>query len=93
MEASATVTSKGQVTIPARVREALGLRRGTRVVFHVEDDQIVIEQPATGRRAVIRRLPDFFDLAGSVSVPADLRGVAWATIRRRAREGREAQGR
>lgn len=31
--AAATVTSKGQVTIPAEVRRALGLRTGSRVAF------------------------------------------------------------
>jgi len=31
--ASATLTSKGQVTIPVRVREALGLDAGDRVEF------------------------------------------------------------
>ncbi|HKC71043.1 MAG TPA: AbrB/MazE/SpoVT family DNA-binding domain-containing protein [Terriglobales bacterium] len=31
--ASATVTSKGQITIPVRVREALGLDAGDRVEF------------------------------------------------------------
>ena len=36
--ASATVTSKGQVTIPVRVREALGLDAGDRVEF-VEIDK------------------------------------------------------
>lgn len=30
---SATVTSKGQVTIPAEVRSALGLRSGSRLMF------------------------------------------------------------
>lgn len=30
---AATVTSKGQVTIPAEVRKALGLRSGSRVAF------------------------------------------------------------
>jgi AbrB family looped-hinge helix DNA binding protein len=30
---AATLTSKGQITIPAEVREALGLARGDRVVF------------------------------------------------------------
>lgn len=34
----ATVTSKGQITIPADVRKALGLTTGERVVFtHLED--------------------------------------------------------
>jgi len=31
--ASATVTSKGQITIPAKVRSALGLNAGDRVEF------------------------------------------------------------
>lgn len=31
--ASATVTSKGQITIPVRVREALGLDIGDRIEF------------------------------------------------------------
>jgi antitoxin PrlF len=36
--ASATLTSKGQITIPVRVRKALGLDAGDRVEF-VEIDQ------------------------------------------------------
>jgi AbrB family looped-hinge helix DNA binding protein len=31
--AAATVTSKGQITIPAKIREKLGLKAGTRVEF------------------------------------------------------------
>ncbi len=31
--AAATVTSKGQITIPIEVRKALGLRSGSRVAF------------------------------------------------------------
>jgi antitoxin PrlF len=36
--ASATVTSKGQITIPVRVREVLGLDAGDRVEFVEIDD-------------------------------------------------------
>lgn len=35
MDVSAAVTSKGQVTIPREVRDALGLREGDRAVFRV----------------------------------------------------------
>lgn len=34
----ATVTSKGQVTIPKRIRDSLGLQAGTEVEFILEED-------------------------------------------------------
>ena len=36
MDVGARVTSKGQITIPQAVREALGLGEGDHVVFRVE---------------------------------------------------------
>jgi antitoxin PrlF len=33
-----TVTSKGQVTIPKEVRDAMGIRAGTKVVFELNKD-------------------------------------------------------
>jgi AbrB family looped-hinge helix DNA binding protein len=91
MDASAIVTSKGQVTIPARIREALGIRRGARLVFHVEGDHIVIEEPVSGRRVSVKRYRDFLDHAGSVPVPAELRGASWSEIRRQARDQRASR--
>jgi AbrB family looped-hinge helix DNA binding protein len=88
MEMSATVTSKGQVTIPARIREAIGIRPGSRLLFRVEAEHVVIEEPVSGRRVVVSRFPDFFQLGGSVAVPAEIRGASWSTIRRQARERR-----
>lgn len=41
MQAS-TLTSKGQVTIPANVRKQLGLRPGDRVGFIVEDGEVCL---------------------------------------------------
>ena len=39
----ATMTSKGQITIPAEVRKALGLEAGERVVFtHLDDGTTVM---------------------------------------------------
>ena len=38
----ATVTAKGQVTIPKAVREALGLQPHDRVLFLVEGDRVVL---------------------------------------------------
>lgn len=37
-EVSATVTSKGQVTIPIEVRRHLGLEKGDRVAFVIDDE-------------------------------------------------------
>jgi AbrB family looped-hinge helix DNA binding protein len=75
MDVGARITSKGQVTIPKPVREALGLQKGDQVVFRVEGD-----------RALLARTPDLLELAGSVAVPAAVRGLPWEAIRRRAWE-------
>ena len=82
MDAAARVTSKGQVTVPKAVRDALGLKEGDQVVFRVQ-----------GSRAVLARTPDFLDLAGSVGVPAAKRNVAWDEVIRRTRSSRAASRR
>lgn len=38
----ATMTSKGQVTLPKSIRQALGLDAGSRLAFTLRDDEIVI---------------------------------------------------
>ncbi len=45
---SAKVTSKGQVTIPKRIRDALRLRQGTMVDFIVEGGRAFIEPVRKG---------------------------------------------
>jgi len=69
METSATVTAKGQITIPKAVRDALGLGTGDSVLFRVD-----------GERAMMARTPDLLELAGSIEVPADVRGMTWREI-------------
>lgn len=44
---SSTLTSKGQVTIPKQVREALGLKAGDRINFVIAPDGSVSVEPAT----------------------------------------------
>lgn len=39
---TATITSKGQVTIPRDIREKLDLRQGDRLVFYGEDGKAVV---------------------------------------------------
>lgn len=77
MDSSARVTSKGQITIPKPVRDALDLHEGDEVVFRVERT-----------RAVIAKTPQFLDLAGSVPVPTGKRGTPWDEILRRTRQQR-----
>ncbi len=40
-----TITSKGQITLPAEARRSLGLRAGQKVAVRVEGDHLVIEPP------------------------------------------------
>jgi antitoxin PrlF len=77
VDVAARLTSKGQITIPKAVREALGLQEGDQVVFRVE-----------GGRAVLARTPDLLELAGSVIMPEDAEGLSWEEIRRRVRDER-----
>lgn len=69
MDVAAKVTSKGQVTVPKAVRQALGIKEGDDIVFRVDGD-----------RAVIARIPDFLALGGSVQVPSAKRNAAWDEV-------------
>jgi len=44
---SATISSKGQVTIPKAVREALGVGAGDRIAFEMREDGVAEVRPAT----------------------------------------------
>jgi len=79
MDAAAKVTTKGQVTVPKAVRDALGIEAGDEVIFRVE-----------GNRAVLARTPDFLALAGTIQVPAAKHNVAWSEVIRRTRSDRAA---
>jgi AbrB family looped-hinge helix DNA binding protein len=82
MDIAAKVTSKGQVTVPKVVRDALGIEECDEVVFRVE-----------GNRAVLARTPDFLALAGTVNVPASKRNVAWDYVLRKTRTARTSKRR
>lgn len=45
MPSVGTLSSKGQITIPAWVRRELGLEQGARLCMRVEDGRLVIERP------------------------------------------------
>jgi AbrB family looped-hinge helix DNA binding protein len=73
MDATAKVSSKGQITLPKEIREALGLHRGDEVLFRVHDG-----------RAVLAKVPDLLELAGSVPVPPEWKGASWQAIKKEA---------
>ena len=77
MDVRAKMTSKGQVTIPKTVRDALDLHEGDELLFRVEDS-----------RAVVAKSPDFISMAGSVPVPTSKRGTAWDEVLRETRRAR-----
>lgn len=77
MDVTAQLSSKGQLTVPKAVRDALGLVEGDQVVFRVN-----------GRRAVLARTASLLDLAGTVPVPAARRGSSWSDVRRTTRSAR-----
>jgi antitoxin PrlF len=60
----ATVTSKGQITLPKPVRDKLGLRPGDRVAFREREDGTIVVEPETVR---------LLDLQGAIK--ARVRGV------------------
>ena len=51
--AISTISTKGQITLPAEMRRKLGVKPHDRVVLEVEDDAILI-----------RKAHDFFELEG-----------------------------
>jgi AbrB family looped-hinge helix DNA binding protein len=77
MDVPAKISSKGQVTIPKSVREALDLHEGDELLFRVEST-----------RALLAKTPDFLEAAGSVPLPAGKRGTAWNDVLRETRRER-----
>lgn len=73
---TATVTSKGQVTIPKDVRDRLNIGPGSRIEFIVE---------ASGRTAILAKKLSIDDLVGILPKPA--RAATNEEIREAIRKG------
>lgn len=50
-----TITQKGQATIPAPIRKKLGLKPGEKIIYQEK-----------GKDIIVRKLPNFLDLMGSI---------------------------
>ena len=73
---STHVTSKGQVTIPKRVREYLGIRPGSAVDFEAGPDGRVVLVRKTGRASGAKRRPSrFAALRGTATVRMSTRQI------------------
>jgi AbrB family looped-hinge helix DNA binding protein len=88
--ATASVTSKGQITIPIEVREDLGLKAGDRVSFIKGENGEYVLRPRTGS---IKNLRGIFKWTGKpVSVEEMNEGIAahiredWARFERQERK-------
>lgn len=67
---STTLTSKGQVTIPKRIRDALGLLPGKAVAFSVNAGGEVVLHPPRLADGGAQARPDRFDaVRGRADVP------------------------
>jgi antitoxin PrlF len=76
MMAMARMRSKGRITLPLAVREALALNEGDNLVSRIE-----------GEKAMIARVPTFLELAG-LAVPESKRSVPWDSVIARTYERR-----
>ncbi|MBI3200191.1 MAG: type II toxin-antitoxin system PrlF family antitoxin [Myxococcales bacterium] len=83
---TATVTSKGQITLPKRIRVLLRLEEGDRVAFRERPDGSVVIEPET---------LDLMSMEGRIRPPA--RGISLdemdAAIRRAVTKRRAGGGR
>jgi len=72
-----TITQKGQVTIPKRIRQWLGIKQGDEVVFEIEEKRIVLRKKH--RKANFRKYIGFLQ---------NLTGYQVDNIIRQLREGK-----
>jgi AbrB family looped-hinge helix DNA binding protein len=55
-----TITAKGQTTVPVEIRERVGAKPGSRLVWHVLPNGVIIVRAKTGK---------VLELAGTVKRP------------------------
>lgn len=85
----ATITSKGQITLPKPIRQALGVDYGGKVAFDLRGDQVVVtrvdegehEDPAIGSFLSLIEA-DIRTGQNLCSLPADLTEAMLATLAR-----------
>jgi len=82
-----TITSKGQVTIPARLRASWMLKEGDKIEFYSDDTGRVLVRPLNARpTAVFDELPEE---AMSTALPSDDEAIAQAIANKDARSRKQ----
>ena len=56
MTFTATITSQGQITIPAKIRKSIGLKKRQRVILTLKNNYVILEPE-----------PDMMELSGSLN--------------------------
>jgi AbrB family looped-hinge helix DNA binding protein len=79
---TATLTSKGQLTIPKSVRDSLHLHTGDRVAFIVHGETEVLVKPVT------KSVDDVFGRLHNAAQPRRTVGEMKAAVAKRMRSGR-----
>lgn len=75
---TATLTEKFQITIPAAVRQRLGLKAGDRVVVRLEGDRAILTAARGGWTAATRGLgAELWHQAGGGSAAIERERDAW----------------
>lgn len=50
IEATSTITTKGQTTVPKAVRQALGVDRGGKIAYRIENGRVSVRNPTVAHR-------------------------------------------
>lgn len=50
-----TVSSRGQICIPSDIREGMGLKEGSKVLFMLQDDALIVKKVSTQTFAEITK--------------------------------------
>jgi antitoxin PrlF len=50
IEETSTITAKGQTTVPKAVRQALGVGRGGKIAYRIDNGRVTLHNPQTDHR-------------------------------------------
>jgi AbrB family looped-hinge helix DNA binding protein len=71
--ATLTITSRGQITIPQKIRKILHLKTNDKMTIMVKDDTLILK-PISG---------DILDIGASIKLPGDQKPIRFKEVRKR----------